>query len=52
MKPRTFTQAYVQLFFVVKNRDALLTKDIQARVFEYISGIISETKQKAIRPGI
>jgi len=37
MKPGTFTQMYVQLVFAVKNRDAQLTMDIRARVFEYIS---------------
>ena len=28
MKPGTFTQMYVQLVFAVKNRDAVLKKDI------------------------
>ena len=48
MKPGTFTQMYVQLVFAVKNRDAVLTKDIQKRVFEYISGIITNMKHKSI----
>jgi len=30
---------YVQLVFAVKNRDAVLTRDIRKRVFEYMSGI-------------
>lgn len=48
MKPGTFTQMYVQLVFAVKNRDAVLTKDIQKRVFEYMSGIITNLKHKSI----
>ena len=48
MKPGTFTQMYVQLVFAVKNRDAALNKDIRNRVFEYISGIITNEKQKSI----
>jgi len=48
MKPGTFTQMYVQLVFAVKNRDAVLTKDIRGRVFEYMSGIITNLKHKSI----
>jgi putative transposase len=48
MKPGTYTQMYVQLVFAVKNRDALLTEDIRERVFEYISGIITNLKHKSI----
>jgi putative transposase len=48
MKPGTFTQMYVQLVFAVKNRDAVLKKDIRKRVFEYISGIITNLKHKSI----
>jgi putative transposase len=48
MKPGTFTQMYVQLVFAVKNRDALLTKDIRNRVFEYMSGITTNLKHKSI----
>jgi putative transposase len=48
MKPGTFTQMYVQLVFAVKNREAVLKKDIQKRVFEYISGIITNLKHKSI----
>ena len=39
---------YVQLVFAVQNRDALLTQDIQIRVFSYISGIITNLKHKSI----
>ena len=48
MKPGTFTQMYVQLVFAVKNRDAVLTKDIRKRVFEYMSGIITNLNHKSI----
>jgi putative transposase len=48
MKPGTFTQMYVQLVFAVKNRDAVLKKDIRKRVFEYMSGIITNLKHKSI----
>ena len=48
MKPGTFTQMYVQIVFAVKNRDALLHKNICNRVFEYISGILTEMKHKSI----
>ena len=48
MKPETFTQMYVQLVFAVKNRDAVMTKDIRKRIMEYISGIITTLKHKTI----
>jgi putative transposase len=48
MKPGTFTQLYVQYVFAVKNRDAMLSKGIQKRVFEYMSGIITNMKHKSI----
>jgi putative transposase len=48
MKPGTFTQIYVQLVFAVQNREAVLTKNIRNRVFEYMSGIITNMKHKSI----
>jgi len=48
MKPGTFTQLYIQLVFAVRNRDAVLTKNIRSHVFEYISGIITGMKHKSI----
>ena len=48
MKPGTFTQFYIQLVFAVKNREAPLHNKIRSRVFEYMSGIISEMKHKSI----
>jgi putative transposase len=48
MKPGTFTQLYVQLVFAVRNRDAALNRNIRGRVFEYISGIVTEMNHKSI----
>jgi putative transposase len=48
MKPGAFTRMYVQLVFAVKCREALLTKNIQSRVFEYISGILTNMDNKSI----
>jgi putative transposase len=48
MKPGTFTQMYVHLVFAVKDRDNLLNRDIRPRIFEYISGIITDLRHKSI----
>jgi len=48
MKPGTFTQMYVQLVFAVKGRDAALTTVIRPRVFEYMSGILTNQRHKSI----
>jgi putative transposase len=48
MKPGTFTQIYVQLVFAVQNREAVLDRNIRPRVFEYMSGIITNMKHKSI----
>ena len=48
MKPGTFTQMYVQLVFAVQKRDALLSKKIRYRIFEYMSGIITNMNHKSI----
>ena len=39
---------YVQLVFAVQNRDALLRDEIRIRVFEYMSGIVTQLKHKSI----
>ena len=44
----TFTQLYVQIVFAVKGRHALIDKSWQDELFKYISGIISNKKQKSI----
>jgi REP element-mobilizing transposase RayT len=48
MNPGTFTQMYVQLVFAVYNKEAVLSKNIRPRIFEYISGIITDLKHKSI----
>ena len=48
MKPGTFTQLYVQLVFAVRNREAALNRNIRKRVFEYMSGIVTEMNHKSI----
>ena len=48
MKPGTFTQLYVQLVFAVKNRNAVINRNIRDRVFQYMSGIITNMKHKSI----
>lgn len=48
MKPGTFTQMYVQIVFAVRGKENVLTKRIRPRVFEYISGIITNLNHKSI----
>jgi len=48
MKPGTFTQIYIQLVFAVRNRDAVLHQNIRSRVFQYMSGIITDLGHKSI----
>jgi len=48
MKPGTYTQMYCQIVFAVKNRKASLHKNIQKRVFEYMSGIVTSLGHKSI----
>ena len=48
MSAGKYVQCYIHLVFAVKNREALLTKDIRNRVFEYISGIIRGMNHKSI----
>jgi REP element-mobilizing transposase RayT len=47
-KPGSFTQIYIQLVFAVQNKDSLIHPLNQKRVFEYISGIITDLKHKSI----
>jgi REP element-mobilizing transposase RayT len=48
MKPGTFTQIYIQLVFSPKHRDRLLIQQIRPRIFEYLSGIITNLGHKSI----
>lgn len=48
MKPGTFTQIYIQLIFSPKHRESLLFDSFRPRVFEYLSGIITNLGHKSI----
>ncbi len=48
MKQGEFTQLYIHLVFSVKNRKALLDKNIRHRVFEYMSAIITAMGHKSL----
>jgi REP element-mobilizing transposase RayT len=48
MKPGTFTQMYVQLVFAVQYRENVLTKEIRPRIYEYVSGILTNLGHKTI----
>lgn len=39
---------YVHIVFAVKYREAILTDNIRSKVFEYISGIVTNLKHKSI----
>jgi hypothetical protein len=44
MKPRVFTQLYIQIVFAVAHKDRLLGKDFRKDVFSYMSGIATNMK--------
>jgi putative transposase len=46
--PGTYSKIYIQCVFAVKRRENLLQKPWRDEVFKYISGIITEKKQKSI----
>ncbi|GAK52756.1 transposase IS200-family protein [Candidatus Moduliflexus flocculans] len=48
MKPGAFTQLYIHLVFAVQYRAYLLHDDIRPRIFEYMSGIVTDLKHKSI----
>jgi len=48
MKPGTFTQFYIQLVFSPKHRERLLVEKIRPRIFEYMSGILTNIGHKSI----
>ncbi len=48
MKPNNYTQLYIQLVFAVKYRDAALQRNTRSRVFEYLSGVLTDMKHKTI----
>jgi len=44
----TFSQIFYHLVFSVRNRESLITTKIKENLYKYISGIISNQKQKLI----
>lgn len=44
--PNTYSQLYVQIIFAVKGRHKFIKEDIREELQKYISGIVSEKKQK------
>jgi putative transposase len=49
MKPGVFTQLYVQIIFAVEHRECLLrNKEYNEQIFRYISGTVSNLKNKSI----
>jgi len=48
MMAKTYTQLIIHVVFAVKNRDALLTKDIRDKVYTYMGGILQEMKHKPL----
>lgn len=48
MKPGAFTQFYIQLVFSPKHRERLMVEKIRPRIFEYMSGIITNLGHKSI----
>jgi len=39
MKPGAYTQIFIHIIFDVRNREAVLNKEIRPEVFKYLSGI-------------
>ena len=48
MKPKTYTQLYIQLVFAVKYRRALLLDEIRPDIFKYMGGIIAAMNHKPL----
>lgn len=44
----TYTQLNIHVIFVVKGREKILNKEISHRLYEYISGILTNLKQFSI----
>ncbi len=44
----TYTQLYIHIIFAVKGRRNLISKIWKVKLFQYISGIISNKEQKLI----
>jgi len=44
----TYSQIYIQIVFAVKNRDALISSSWEEDLYKYITGIVSNKKQKLL----
>ena len=47
--PNTYTQIYIHIVFAVKGRQSLIPKEHKAELHRYITGIITNKKQKVIQ---
>ena len=46
--PGTYSQIYIQIVFAVQNRDSLIHKSWEERLYQYISAIVKHKGQKII----
>jgi len=44
--PNTYSQIFIQIVFAVKGRQNFITETIREETQKYVSGIVSENKQK------
>ena len=44
----TYSQIYIQIVFAVKNRNALINKNLEGRLYQYITGIVQQSGQKML----
>ncbi len=49
LMPNTYTQIYIHIVFAVKGRQSLIPKEHKAELHRYITGIITNKKQKVIQ---
>ena len=45
----TYTQLYIHIVFAVKGRQTLIPKDHKTELHQYITGIVTNRKQKMIQ---
>ena len=44
----TFSQIYIQIVFAVKGRNSLIAKNWEQELYQYITGIVQNKKQKML----
>ena len=44
----TYSQIYIQVVFAVKNRNSLIQKEWEERLYKYITGIVQKKEQKML----